>query len=576
MSKSDSRPFVVLGLLAILGVGLAVRLLGVRYGLPLAYHDDEPVVIHSALAFGTGDLRPRFFHIAPSVSYLLLAEYGVFYLVGRLAGLFGSLLDFQKLFFSDPTSFYLIARISVGILAGTATIAAVFAWGRSAAKASVGLLASLFLACNYLHVRDSHFVYHDVPLALTLTVFFWILTRFGKESGWRFGALLGFLWGLAFQIKYNGLFLGIPLGLMTLVKLRAEPPRMQELFGWGSRLAAAFLWTSFLLNPFMFLELDRFMRLVGRMPLEAPGFWYHIDVSLFSGGGILWTLLGLAGLLWGLIRRDRALGVAAAFVAAYLFILTFQSQRADRYVLPIVPALCVGAAWFVVRVGERLRGRAARALAVAALSLAAIVPSSVKVVYADRLFQKKDTRTLALDWIRGHVEPGTSIAMDALSSGYPRLRKTKAQVEEAVAEMKRASFRYASQAESVKLARLVEVSASISDGYTVFYLKETPGLRGFLSTYPDLPIDLGAVESRRIEYVILSQGLWDARFDAFRKTLENQGELVAEFSPYRKGRERLKPLEQSVLPVGALSFRELADRTSFGPTIRIYRLTHAA
>ena len=60
-------------LLLILAFAFFLRIWGVHFGLPYAYHADEPIVIHHALAYGSGDLNPHFFNIPPLVSYLLFA-----------------------------------------------------------------------------------------------------------------------------------------------------------------------------------------------------------------------------------------------------------------------------------------------------------------------------------------------------------------------------------------------------------------------------------------------------------------------------------------------------------------------
>ncbi|MBF0254446.1 MAG: hypothetical protein HQL11_04910 [Candidatus Omnitrophica bacterium] len=75
----------------IIGVGLVLRLAGLRFGL---FHADEPIVVNHALAYGTGDLNPHFFCIPPLVSYLLAGIYGLAFLWGTLWGASGGVADF--------------------------------------------------------------------------------------------------------------------------------------------------------------------------------------------------------------------------------------------------------------------------------------------------------------------------------------------------------------------------------------------------------------------------------------------------------------------------------------------------
>ncbi len=106
----------------ILVLGLVIRLCGVEFGLPNIYHADETIVVNHALAYGTGDLNPHFFRIPPLISYIIFFEYGIYYLLGTIFGFFSSIVDFQNLFLENPTSFFLIGRITVGVIAGTTSV----------------------------------------------------------------------------------------------------------------------------------------------------------------------------------------------------------------------------------------------------------------------------------------------------------------------------------------------------------------------------------------------------------------------------------------------------------------------
>ena len=53
--------------------------------------------------------------------FILLGEYGVLYLLGWLAGSFSQPGDLASLYLTDPSVFYIIARVS-SLLAGVATV----------------------------------------------------------------------------------------------------------------------------------------------------------------------------------------------------------------------------------------------------------------------------------------------------------------------------------------------------------------------------------------------------------------------------------------------------------------------
>ena len=139
----------------VLLLAFVIRYLGVSFGLPHLYHADEPIVVNHALAYGTGDLNPHFFNIPPLVSYLLFVCYGIYYLAGHLIGWFPNTRDFEILFYFDPTSFYLIARVIFGTMLGTLSVFLLHRLARRLGNERMALLAAVFLAVNFLHARDS-------------------------------------------------------------------------------------------------------------------------------------------------------------------------------------------------------------------------------------------------------------------------------------------------------------------------------------------------------------------------------------------------------------------------------------
>jgi len=103
-------------ILIIMAIGLILRVWGVNFGLPYQFHQDEPIIVNHALAYGTGDLNPHFFVIPPLTSYILFALYIFYFLVANLCGICNGTEAFALSFFRDPTPFYIIGRLTVGVL----------------------------------------------------------------------------------------------------------------------------------------------------------------------------------------------------------------------------------------------------------------------------------------------------------------------------------------------------------------------------------------------------------------------------------------------------------------------------
>ena len=228
-------------LFAILAAAFFLRIWSVDFGLPYLYHADEPIVVNHALAYGAGDLNPHFFKIPPLISYLLFGCYGFYFAIGRAAGLFASTRDLEQFFYADPSSFYLIARGVFGVLLGTASVYLLYRLVKRFWDPRAALWASFFLAVNFLHVRDSHYIYADIPLVFVLLLGMTVILtlvppaiseRSHRGSNAEFPPetrgndnerrtshlvhsskphlLVGVIIGLATAVKYNGLFLAIP------------------------------------------------------------------------------------------------------------------------------------------------------------------------------------------------------------------------------------------------------------------------------------------------------------------------------------------------------------------------------
>src|SRR6476646_11587575 len=152
-------------LLAVLALALALRLIGLRYGLPAVYNPDEVAIMSRALAFAKGDLNPHNFLYPTFYFYVLFAWEGLTALWSVVTGAAASLSAFQQEFFVDPTRVFVAGRLLTA-LCGTATVAATFVLARRVSGEIAGLCAAAFLAVAPLHVRDSHYVQHDVPVTL--------------------------------------------------------------------------------------------------------------------------------------------------------------------------------------------------------------------------------------------------------------------------------------------------------------------------------------------------------------------------------------------------------------------------
>ncbi|HLD50358.1 MAG TPA: glycosyltransferase family 39 protein, partial [bacterium] len=339
-------------LLTVLLLGFLLRLTACGFGLPNLYHADEPVVVNHAMAYGAGDLNPHFFKIPPLISYLLFGVYGLFYVLGHLAGAFKNLQAFEFLFYSDPSLFYLAARFIFGVLAGTLTI---FMFYRLVARhfsPRAAILGAAFLAVNFLHVRDSHYIYADIPLLLVMISAFFVFFRTLERSAFKLDLGCGAMLGLAAAVKYNGAALLIPYGFILW-----KAGGVKKMVTSGLPAALAALGVFALLNPFAFLDFHFFQSELRQQALSNTGVpWlHHLRYSLTEAAGIPLLLFAFGGMVKIFSPFNVKKASFALFALAYYGVLVLAGQPYDRYVLPLIPFLIFFAADFIVGIQVPMR-----------------------------------------------------------------------------------------------------------------------------------------------------------------------------------------------------------------------------
>src|SRR5918996_6300701 len=97
-------------LAALAALALALRLYGIRYGLPSVYNPDEVAIMARALSFAKGTLNPHNFLYPTFYFYVLFAWVGSYLGVLWLTGGVGSVAEAQQLYFTDPTPIYIAGR----------------------------------------------------------------------------------------------------------------------------------------------------------------------------------------------------------------------------------------------------------------------------------------------------------------------------------------------------------------------------------------------------------------------------------------------------------------------------------
>jgi len=415
-----------LGLAAVLVGAAVLRFWGLGQGIPFAVGVDEPEIIDRVVRMmRTGDLNPHFYDYPTLYIYVQLAVALVNFVVGASMGAWRSLSAVTA------ADFYLWGRATTAII-GALTVYLVYQiglrWGTRHA-----LLAAALLAVMPNHVRESHFVLTDVPATFLVTLAF-LLSLVALEKGTPRGfAAAGAAAGLAAATKYYaGVVVLLPLAAAYLARSR-DSSRVRCALTAAGAAAAAFLVAA----PFTVLDLPGFLNgyagVIGAN-LPASDAWTGTVLSakhLRIGLGWPGLLLALGGFGLGVVRTvtgpGRArFGLAVLLLAVYLPLVVNRSMIWARYLLPVVPIICLLAAIAIVSGVSLLRRfsipRWARTALIAALTVSALLPPALNAIGWVRMHGRVSTQALTYDWIMANIPAGARIAVETRGLLLPESR----------------------------------------------------------------------------------------------------------------------------------------------------------
>jgi hypothetical protein len=561
----------------VLGGGLALRLWGVRQGLPYAYNVDEGdhFVPHAVRMFEEGTLNPHYFSNPPAFTYVLHYLYYAWY---------GSSSAVVHAYAVHPADLYTLARVAAAVL-GTFALWFTYVAGARLFGRAAGLLAAAIEAVAFLPVFYSHLALNDVPTLAPLT-----LSLLGSAGVLRRGrvrdhVLAGIGLGLACATKYTA-------GVILLPYLVAAGGRLWDarLTGLGRELAgvaamalcalAAFL----IANPYALLDYSAFhgqlqhqssLSAESQGKLGAPkqgGLLYYLW-SLTWGFGWIPALAALAGavLVWRRERRVALMLVPAAL--AYLLFMGTEGRYFGRWLMPILPILSLLAAfaarealgvlpwWRRARdkgqrrgreeapaeAGEpaapraeaqdalppppvRRRGRAVAIAAAAVVVLALLAQGLVASVHSGLVLSRADTRAQTRDWMVANIPRGAKVVVEPVSPD-----QWAHEERGAAAGCKGSSYRWCkwpSLYTFIDAGGAIDVAHHHEVSIEDYVRTLSPALIGLYEKRGYCWVITGSTEGGRAE----ADPSEVPHAVAYYRALAAQGVLVRRFSPYASGK----------------------------------------
>ncbi len=414
-ARGHGTAWVALGL--VLAVALALRLWGIRQGLPYAYNSDEDAhFVPRAIGMLTLGWNPHYFANPPAYTDLLRLLFSLW---------FGGRAGVSHTFATNPAAVFTVARVSAAVL-GTLAVWLLYLAGARLFDRGVALLAAALGAVAFLPVFYAHLALNDVPTLAPLT-----LSLVGTAGVLRRGRARDYLvagigLGLGCATKYTAGIALLPLLAAAAAQYlaptvrrpapgspdrkaaqrsRAHAPPAGRSVVVGLALAGIAALASFLIaDPYSVLDLHAFKHGIAHQSSvsgvaqgklgashESGIFYYLWSLTWGLGWAPAVAALGGAFTVW---RRDRSGGTLASdrsgetlasdrsegtlasgehppfdqhprfgqrlgwvLVPAPLLYLAFmgaQGRYFGRWLLPIFPILCLLAAFFALQLARTL------------------------------------------------------------------------------------------------------------------------------------------------------------------------------------------------------------------------------
>jgi len=561
---AGERRWVWAGLAAVLAGGLALRLWGVRQGLPYVYNVDEAThfVTHAVQMFG-GGLNPHYFANPPGFTYLLHGVFALWYGGGSAA---------QRALEGDPAGIFTLARVASALL-GTIALWLLYLTGARLFSRPAGLLAAAILAVAFLPVFYAHLAVNDVPTLAPLT-----LSLLGSAGVLRSGRrsdylLAGLGLGLACASKYTAGIVILPLIAAIVARRRSHPQESSRTVA-GIAIAALCALAAFLAaNPYSLLDYSAFhSELVHQSALSAEsqgklgaprdgGLAYYLW-TLTWGFGWVPAIAALAGavMIW---RRDTAAGwMLVPAPVLFLAFMGLQGRYFGRWLMPIFPILALLAAFAALALARagaaRMGGRPrwARAAAGALLVAAILAQGLIYSVHSGIVLSRADTRAQARTWMLAHIPAGSHIVAEPVSPDQWARQEPGAPACPHYVWCKYPSFISRINPGGALTATTRQV------GIEDYERTLSPALLGWYTAHGYCWVLTGSTESGRAGAD--PQAVPNAV--AYYRALERQGERVFSASPYGAG--------QGPVPFGfdwSFDYYPLAYARP-GPALVLYRL----
>jgi 4-amino-4-deoxy-L-arabinose transferase-like glycosyltransferase len=422
-NRLKQRDFWLLGVITFLGV--LHRLFLARGILPYIRNTDEVVNMNVVLQMlGTRTLNPHFFNYPSLWFYLQAADQVLYQAVMSVVKLAWvrpgeiSTITFGITRVEDIGQFFLARALSV-LIGGLLTIAAVWLSYLISRDRRVALLTAALVTISPPIVYSASVATPDILAGLSATLFLCCVLLLFRQNNFVVIALVGITLGLTAASKYNAVVLGIAL-LFPVLKGILSIKQFALVLALSS---LAFV----LLVPYSILDFHSFIDgLQGEITHYSTGHLGAQGNSLGTNIGWLYNSIGPLSLFAPAVffsRNRKNAIVVATSVVVFTLVLSVPLVRFERNLVPVFGALIALAAFGLISIVDRLRGKLQKVLVVVISCVLVLAPLHALVVMTSKTFE--DPVSQSRNWLNQNAKAQDLIILDVYA---PYIEPTRFQI----------------------------------------------------------------------------------------------------------------------------------------------------
>ncbi len=427
----------------LIAISFILRMWHIDWGLPEIYDHDGTNHIEAALQVGTGKLEPDGLIHGTFITYTLFVEYGILYILGKIAGIYMSTDDFILSYLNDPTILSVVGRVTI-VLLSIGSIIFTYLIAKKLFNERIAIMSALFMAFSPTHFICSTQIKDDMPATFFCALFFYFISLYflSDNSNFRknrFFYASGFTLGVAMAAKMTAIPGVITFFVAYLLKELNEYKELKRYFVslWDRRLIMGILFIFigfFIFDPFAVINFKKFIagfltvkNTYKELSAVSPRIFYFTN-HLPNMIGVAPTILFCISVVYFVIKPTRRVVLLLSFPITYYLIFT-NSVGLVHHMITTLPFIVILLSFFLDKI-YCVINRWDHNKSIIVLSLLVILfitPQALNTVRYLHVLGAVDNRLIAKKWIENNIPFNESFMIEGAAKTMivmaPRLKE---------------------------------------------------------------------------------------------------------------------------------------------------------